>query len=62
MADESRDTHEMSFDEKLQAVWQAINSNSELIAEQAQEIESLRLRVKHLEVVIERLPTQPFDE
>ena len=62
MADESYDTHEMSFDEKLQVVWQAINSQSELIAQQTQVIETLRQRISQLEAIIKRLPTQPLDE
>lgn len=61
MAEDERDTHPMSFDEKLRAVWVAINSLSELMQKQAEENQILRLRVQKLEAFVEGLPTQPID-
>lgn len=61
MADEQVPTQPMSFEDHLRAVWQALEQVSELAAKQAREIEALRLQVKRLEEIIERLPTQPLD-
>jgi hypothetical protein len=55
------DTNPMTFDERLQAVWRALERVSEESAKQAQEINSLRLRVKRLEELVERMPTTPLD-
>lgn len=62
VAEDEFDTHEMSFDEKLLAVWGALDSLAKSRVEQAQEIESLRLRVRQLEAIVERLPTQSLGE
>jgi hypothetical protein len=55
----TKDTGELSFENQLQEVWDALNRLSELTARQAREIESLKGRVKKLEA--ERLPTQPLN-
>lgn len=55
----TKDTGELSFENQLQEVWDALNRLSELTARQAREIESLKERVKKLEA--ERLPTQPLN-
>lgn len=52
------DTGELSFENQLRVVWEALNKVSELLATQAQEIADLRERIRRLEA--ERLPTQPL--